>query len=318
MNRRLRRWGVVLGAALLTACVSAPHRRPPAALVQGDRYLTQGVAAYAADDYVNAASLFNQALTYYRGLDDRRGIVESRIDLAETALAVGRYAAAEGQLQAAGVIAGEEGMAAAQQRIGLLLSSLAIRQGRFDAALRQLAPLLSSGDVAAGVRRSALANRAEIALRRPGDDPAAWVGRFADAARGSGDRSLLALLARFRAALKVRAGDDAAAVALLRRALGIYKSIPSRAGTATALEQWGGLLAARKQWPAAEEKLQRALQVRLWLLDRAGTVADLRRLAAADDALGRAGRAAALRHWAQAVAGHGPVDWPALRQEAVP
>ena len=317
MSRPARCWGVWLAVLSLSACVSPPPRRP-AALVQGERFLTLGVAAYSADDYLNAASLFGRALEYYRGLDDRGHIVESRIDLAETALAVGNFTAADGQLQAARQIADSDGMAQAQQRLSLLQSTLAIRRGQYALAAQQLSPLLSSADTEADIRSSALANRTDIALHRADDPPAPWLERFAAVVRDAHDPLLEARLLRFQAELKERGGDDRAAATLLRRALGRYKSIPNRAGTAATLEQWGALLAAQRQWAAAADRLQRALDVRLWLLDRAATVADLRRMADVNEAAGHVARAAALRRWAGVVAGRGAVDWSGLRQEVLP
>lgn len=317
MNRVTRCWGNWLAALSLTACVSAPLQRP-AALVEGERFLALGVAAYTADDYANAAALFGKALDYYRGLDDRAHIVESRIDLAETALAVGNLAAADGQLQAARQIADSDGMVQAQQRLRLLQSTVEIRRGHYAAAAQQLSPLLSAADTEADIRSSALANRVDIALHRADDSPAPWLDRFASAVHDSRDPLLAARLLRFQAELKARAGDDGDASTLLRQALSRYKSIPNRAGTAATLEQWGALLAAQRQWAAAEDRLQRALEVRLWLLDRADTVADLQRLAGVNEAAGHAARAAALRRWADVVAGRAAVDWSGLRQEVLP
>jgi len=301
-----------LAVLLLAACVSPPEQRP-AALAQGERFLEMGVQSFRGDDYANAANHFTNALNHYQGLDHRPGMLHSRINLAETALAVGNTAAAERHLRAAMPLADD----AAAARLQLLQSSIALRRGQPDAAVAVLEPLLAAPPPNA-VGRSALANRAEAALLRGDDDAAAWVERYAGALRGEQSGAFTARLHRFRAALARRAGDPAAAAALLQQALELYKAIPARAGTAATLEEWGALLMEQQRWDEAEDRLQRALHIRLWLLARQDTAAGLRRLAAVSEATGRPQRAAAQRRWAEIAAGDGRVDWAALQREVLP
>ncbi len=306
----------VLALLLLTlslgACVSPPEQRPEAVL-QGQRFLELGVQAYRGDDYANAAAHFTKALAHYQGLDDRGGILRSRINLAETALAVGNNAAAQRHLDAAAALAQAEGEGEALRRVALLRATLALKAEQYDAAAALLEPLLADRD---DIGRTALANRAALALARNDADADTWVQRYAAVA--GGDAALLARSLRFQAELKQRSGDFAGADTLLRQALDGYKGIPSRSGTAATLEQWAALLAAQQQWAAAEDRLQRALNIRLWLLDRSATAGDLRQLAAVNHAMGQNERAAALTRWADIVAGDGAVDWSALRREVIP
>lgn len=270
-----------LAALLLAACVSPPEQRP-AALAQGERFLEMGVQSFRVDDYVNAANHFTNALNHDQGLDHRPGMLHSRINLAETALAVGNTAAAERHLRAAAPLADE-----AAARLQLLQSSVVLRRGHPDVAVAVLDSLLAAPPQNA-VGRSALANRTEAALLRGDDDAAAWVERYA------------------------------AAAALLQQALELYKAIPARPGTAATLEEWGALLMEQQRWEEAEDRLQRALHIRLWLLARQDSAADLRRLAAISEATGRPQRAAVQRRWAEIVTGTGRVDWAALQREVLP
>jgi len=300
-------------AALLAACVSPPPQRP-AALVQGERYLEMGVQAFRADDYAGAAHHFTQALGHYQGLDHQEGMLHSRINLAETALAVGNTAAAERHLQAGRMLADGE----ANARLQLLQSSAALRQGQHEAAVELLAPLLEGGPRRDAIYRSALANRVDIALARGEFDTAAWVERYAAALRGDEVPAFTARLYRFQGELARRGGDYPGAENLLQQALDIYKAIPARPGTAATLEAWGALLMEQRRWAEAEERYQRALHIRLWLLDRHGTAAGLRRLAAISEATDRPQRGAAQRRWAEIVTGAGRVDWTALQREVLP
>jgi tetratricopeptide (TPR) repeat protein len=300
-------------AALLAACVSPPPQRP-AALVQGERYLEMGVQSFRADDYAGAAHHFTQALNHYQGLDHQDGMLHSRINLAETALAVGNAAAAERHLQAARLLTGGE----VNPRLQLLQSSAALRQGQQDVAVEILAPLLDGAPRRDALYRSALANRVDAALARGEADAAAWVERYAAALRGDDAPIFTARLYRFQGELARRGGDYSGAEGLLRQALDIYKAVPARPGTAAALEAWGALLVEQQRWQEAEDRYQRALHIRLWLLDRHDTAAGLRRLAAISEATGRPQRAAAQRRWAEIVAGDGRVDWVALQREVLP
>lgn len=299
-------------ALLLAACVSPPEQRP-AALAQGERFLEMGVQSFRVDDYANAANHFTNALNHYQGLDHRPGMLHSRINLAEIALAVGNTAAAERHLRAAALLADD----AAAARLQLLQSSVALRRGHPDTAVALLEPLLAAAPPNA-VGRSALANRVEAALLRGDDDAVAWVERYAGALRGEQSGAFVARLYRFQGELARRGGDYSGAEGLLQQALDIYKAIPSRPGTAATLEDWGALLMEQQRWDEAEDRLQRALHIRLWLLARQDTAAGLRRLAAASEATGRPQRAAAQRRWAEIVAGDGRVDWAALQREVLP
>ena len=306
-------WMLLLTALLLGGCVSPPERRPDAVL-QGQRFLELGVHAYRNDDYANAAAHFTKALAHYQGLDDRVGILRSRINLAETAIAIGNYDAAVRHLDVATELAQADHRTDALRRIALLRSTLALKRGEYDAAVVALQPLMEGDDA---IARNALANRVSVALARHDTDVLQWVDRFARVVRQD-DVLLTAKLLRFRAELQLDAGDFAASDKLLEEALAHYKSIPNRTGIAATLEQWGELLMQQRQWDAAEDKLQRALDVRLWLLDRADSAADLRRLAAINGSAGRSEKAEALRRWADIVGGEGPVNWSALKREVLP
>lgn len=301
---------------MLAGCVSPPEQRPEA-LLQGERFLTQGVLAYRADNYPLAAAEFSHALTHYQGLDHRQGILLSRINLAETALAVSNYEAAVRQVAAAVPLAASEGDVVQQERLTLLRSSIALKQGHYATTLELLTPLLASGLNDAELKRGALANRAALALALEADDAPAWVDRFAASVRK--DESLFnARLQRFQAQLALRRGEQAQAEALLQAALDTYKAIPSRSGTAATLEEWGHQLVVQSRWDEAEDRLLRALRIRLWLLDRGSSAADLQIMAAINAAAGREERAAALNRWAIIVAGNERVDWSALKREVLP
>ncbi len=310
-------WALALLPLLLSACVSPPEPKP-VPIVEGERLLAVGLAAYQADNYAQAADGFARALRHYQGLDHRRGILESHINLAETALAVRNYSAAARHIAAAAAIAETEGWAGAARRIRLLQAAVAIGIGRVDDAIAQLEPLLppegSGGDE---VAIAALADRAMLALGGPDAD--AWVHRFAmTVGRQGGSPALHARLERCRAALAVRDGDPGTAETLYASALERYTAIPSRRGFAATLEAWGETLAGIGETEAAARRYRAALNVRLWLMDRHGTSSDLLALAQIYQAAGEADRATAFERWAGIAAGPQSLDWAILRSELLP
>jgi len=303
-------------ALALAGCVSAPQQRPQA-VVLGQRYLELGVQAYQNDNYANAAALFTKALAHYRGLDDRQGMFRSRLDLGETALAVGNFAAAQEHVDVAAALAKAEGWKDALRRTLLLRSSIALKEQHYDVAEAAMAPLLVAGAPQDDIWRYALANRAALELARNGADASQWIARYVKVVHGGAPADVARGL-RLRAELRGRAGDPAEAERLFEQALALYKTVPSRSGIAATLEQWAMLLMNNGHWREAQDRLQRALNVRLWLLDRSGSAADLRRLEQVAEAQGNAKLAAALHRWAELVGAQGPLNWSDLRREVLP
>lgn len=307
---------LLVGALLLAGCVSAPESRPKA-YTEAEQLLNTGVAAYRADDYATAAVLFRRALHEYRGLNSLRGMCTSRINLAETALAVRNYDAARRHSAAADALAVREGWSQERRRVRLLQVRAAAGAGQKDAAIATLEPLLPApGEAADAVALNALAVRMGLALDTA-QAPGHWVDRFAVALADAGEVHPL-LTARLLRARAQQAADPATADRLFEQALATYRAAAARPGTARTLEEWGGRLAAAGEWHRAEEKLIDALNVRLWLLDRAGTAEGLRQLARVNRNAGDAERAGALERWAEIVASRQTPDWGTLQRELLP
>lgn len=305
---------------VLMGCGSAPQR--PAAIVEGERLLALGVKAYRNDELLAAANFFTKALTHHQGLDNAEGQLRSRINLVEVSLAVGNRDAAQSHLAQAELLATGE-RAGYQPRLVLLHSSLALADGELEGARsysEQLLPQKLGGsatsDAGEPLVREALINRSRVAFARDGEEPATWVGRLEKAAHA--DTNALAWLARFRAALALRNGDHASASRQMQSALDLCKSLPSRSCIAATLEEWGMQLQASGDMAGAEDRYQRALAVRLALLDRGGSSKTLRQLADICQATGRGERAATLTGWADNVATGLTIDWNRLRGDSLP
>lgn len=306
--------------ATLSGCGSAPQR--PVATVEGERLLARGVKAYRNDELVDAAHFFTKSLTHYQGLDHASGQLQSRINLTEVALAVGNLDAARRHLEQAELLASGE-LATYRTRLILLRSSLALADGDMKSAINlseSLLPQRLGGSATSPIDdtlvRESLVNRTTVAFANEGDDPAAWAGRLEKAA-GS-DANASARLERFRAALAVRGGDRPQAMRHLQHALDLCKEIPSRRCIAGTLEEWGATLQEAGDLAGAEDRYQRALAVRLALLDRGGSSKTLRRLADISQITGRSGRATLLGGWSESVATGATIDWNQIRSETLP
>ncbi len=309
---------LLLSSALL-GCGSAPQR--PAAVVEGERLLALGVKAYRNDELLIAANFFTKALAHHQGLDNAEGQLQSRINLVEVALAVSNLDAAQRHLAQAELLAGAE-LDSYRPRLVLLRSSLALASGDMASA-RTLSesllsqPLVGSPHPAANgsLVREALINRTSVAFALQGEEPTLWIAQLEK--RAQGDLHASARLERFRAELAMRGGDHASAARHLQQALGHCKALPSRRCIAGTLEEWGAQLLASGELAAAEERYQRALAVRLALLDRGGSSKTLRQLAEINRATGQSDRAATLSGWADTIATGQTVDWSRLRGDTL-
>jgi tetratricopeptide (TPR) repeat protein len=293
-------------AILLAACVSQPDRRPEVQ-IQGEQQLKRGTHAYVNNDYHTAAAMFRESLALYQGIDDLDGIAQSRINLVETALAVGNYRSAAEQLDALDRLTEQAGGTAYRERARLLRATLAFREGRLAEAERLLAPLLPAFDdndrtlgrpSEAGL--NALASQARIASESSMAQAAPWLRRLANTLKMEMFKerpSIEALLQRLLARQAVEAGRPGVAVAHLEQALAAVKRAGDRRGIANTLQALARLHMHEERWQTAAELLQRALDVRSAMLDRAGIAAVLHDLILVEERLGNQTRAQALRDW---------------------
>ena len=294
MNKRHGLGVLFLVLGLLGGCVSAPDPRPDVQ-IEAERKLQQGVTAFDADRYPSAAALFGSALSLYRSVDDREGIVQSHINLAQTALMVGNYAQAVEYLDLAAHMAEALDAEQEQARITLLYAHLDYRQGAYERCAGRLATLLpefaqddrAQGEVTA-LTRVAIADRARVSFQRQGDDPALWTRRYDAALRSvKPDDLMQARLERFQAELARREGDLSTASDYLDSALQRYKQLAYRRGIAATLGEQAALAIDTQHYALADELLRRSLEVRIWILDRPGAEATLNSLLAVNEQLGR-------------------------------
>ena len=250
---------------LLGACVSSPDAQQPQSLRDAQNLLSQGVEQYQASQYLAAQQLFEQALAQYRLLDNPEGIVASTINIARVLHTGGKHARAQQWLQQArklNELYQPNNQRQLSEHIELLQAAVEIENHRLNDAAARLEQLIETmGD--ADIRLGALQLRTRIAqLQNNAFNN--WLQRYAGAVNTAGDSAHLARLVRFQAhaAPGVDEQDRLFALALER-----YRQQANRPGIAATLTEWAQQEIIGRQYLTAENKLLRALRIRLAMRD---------------------------------------------------
>jgi len=93
---------------------------------------------------------------------------------------------------------------------------------------------------------------------------------------------------RLQALAARRHGNIEQASKLYQTALQGYRNRYYRPGIAATLEEWADMSLQQQHWSNAQDRLHRALDIRLWMYDRTHSEKDLDKLAQAETGLGDA------------------------------
>jgi len=312
-----------LATALLYGCSGVSDTRPEV-IRTSERYLQQGVEAYGNSDYVSATDLFSKALAQYRSIDDPQGILFSRINLAETAMAAGSYTAVKHQLNEAEHIVTTSGGSEYQPRLELLRAQSYWHEKEREKALNVVQPLLPDFDEDQQpnarpdtLMLSAIMLRTDIAFADiDKDDNAArlWLRRLGFSFARTSDTTPLhkARLKRFEAQWALHEGALKKADDLFAEALAAYRKAAARPAIAATLSESAHVAMQRKRWDIAEDRLLRALFIRVWILDRIGSAATLDQLSVLYSSQGKEDAATQASDWALHIREGKATDWRGL------
>jgi tetratricopeptide (TPR) repeat protein len=326
MNKRITWSGLLLALMLVSACSSVSDTRPEV-IRKSERYLEQGVEAYNNSDYPTATDFFSRALAHYRSIDDLNGVLFSHINLAETAMAAGSYDAVAHQLSEADRIIRTLGASEHAPRLTLLWAQSHWRQGRKEKALELLAPLLPLFNDKQEVEQSldslaltALMLRTGIAfasLVKDDNDAQLWLRRMENGYARSRDVTPQhqARLYRFQAQWLMNKGKLVEAEELLQQALDIYRPEAVRPAIAATLGESARIAIRLEQWEEAEDRLLRALYIRVWILDRIGSAEVLDLFSEMYLAQGRQNAADEAAEWSRHIREDKATDWRNLSQQ---
>lgn len=326
MNRRNRHFLLLSLLFLhLIGCTSVSDMRPEV-VRKGEYYLEHGVDAYANSDYVTATDFFQKALAQYRSIDDTHGVLLARINLAETAMATGNSQAVLNQLDAAEEVAQRSSADTYHKRLQLLRAQVYWRERDSKRVLTLIEPLLPQFDEKGKPEErpdllslTAVILRTDIAFSKIEEDhenAIRWTRRLEACLRSNDDTTPLhnARLNRFKALLAYRDGHVNRALEMLDQALVEYRQAAVRPAIAATLTETARLYMSMKKWPEAEERLRRALYVRVWILDRVGSREVLYLLAAVYDETDNREKAELSRQYAESIS-HGKQPWSKLGNE---
>ena len=300
-------------ALLLGACVSGPSEQTPQSMREAKSLLSKGVEQYQAYQYQAAAQLFSQALSQYRLIDNPQGIITSSINLARVLHATGKPDRAQQWLQQADKLNRRqkpENHQKLSEHINLLRAAVDIERGKLPDAATRLEQLIGATQQP-DIKLGALQLRARIAQIQQSDF-SRWLQRYADSVKSQGNhKAQQARLARFQAHA---ASDNDEQQRLFSRALTLYRELANPPGIASTLTEWAQTELAAQRYTQAEDKLLRALRIRLTLRDALHARQALTGLQAVYRQLNRDDALQQVEYWTDKLSAEDFSQWQAAMQ----
>ncbi len=294
------------------ACANAPEVDPrPKLLISAEKSLELGVDNYNQNNFSKAEAHFNRALFLYRNTDNPTGIISSCLNIAKTKLSSGQINSARNYTQQAKIVIEREQVNGFNDRLTLIESSIAIEDNQINEARQKLESLLNKTSSNASIKTAALQNRTRIAFIE-NSEIANWVKRYREALNRPGQDTKLnqARLLRFEAALNPDTAKEK-----LSGALSIYRETAHSPGIAATLFEWANHDNTNNDYPAAINKLQRALFIRVNLNDRKKSRKILQQLSTSYNQLGEADKSERANYWQKKLDNEFFEEWDAIRFE---
>jgi len=261
--------GLLLAAALITACASDPEKQRPEVTETAYKNLSAGVSNYNKSKYSQAQTQFKSALSLFRSIDHREGAASSCLNIAKTHLETNQLELAKDYIDISESLILTSNIDSLKTHLAITKSTLAIANNNIDAAKNILDPLIKSEQNNA-IKLAALQNRIRIAFEEDDIDTAKkLITTFSASLSNHKDSTYQARLNRFQANLST---DKPEATKKFQEALAIYKKHAHKPGIASTLHEWGDRLMDDNDLPGAEDKLLRALFVRQSIQDEAGSI----------------------------------------------
>jgi len=304
---------LLLVAALAAGCGSRKPPPPEAVAVPLDA-LRMGMQSYQDDQYVAAAQLFAKALAHFRSVDDSRGQVIALMDLADVALVLGEHARAAHHLAEAERLVQRDRLPGFGAQLQLMLCQTAAQAGDAVGAEARCGAVLALAEVDPRVALAARFELAKLALTRAAGWEAARAA-LAEALDADPRPTTRARLLRLDADAARRTGDLAGAYAALTKALAIYQAELYRPGIAASHEELAAVAQAEGKLEIARDHYERALTVRMWMLDRVHGASALAGLASVEEARGATARATELRELLDYLRGADNLEWRVVQQK---
>ena len=211
---------------------------------------------------ITSASRFNEI----------NGELDSRINLAKTAIALDLVELARQQIDEAQKIISAHGLSDKTVYLDIMSSSIAIQQLDLQQAAELLEKYPGHGEMQDDVAMALLINKIRLALLK-GNDASALLEEFNSAAQSQAKYLPRAL--RFQAQqahLQQRYADSDE---LYAQALSHYRERADSTGVVAGLKEWGANLLQRNEWKQAALRYQDLYKIAVSLKQQAATVAAL-------------------------------------------
>ncbi|MGH8371218.1 MAG: hypothetical protein ACRETO_00620 [Gammaproteobacteria bacterium] len=258
----------------------------PAVVTNSGDAMSLGMQAYADNRYLEARGYFERALVQYRSVDNLEGQLDALVDLADSALGQGEYAAARTYLANADSALVNGKFAIIAKHVALLNAYADMQAGDNAQASTRLDKLLADPGTSTDIQQAALFGRTQVAFDLNAADTDQWLDKLG-AALGKNPAAISsARYQRLQALAARKHGDIQQATTLYQSALNSYRSSYYRPGIAATLEEWADLSMAQNDWVGAHDRLHRALDIRLWMYDRTHSEKDFEKLSQTDAKLG--------------------------------
>lgn len=273
----------------LGACSGVSDDRPEPTR-KSEYFLEHGVSAFKDSDFVSATNFLDKALAHYRSIDDTTGVLLTHINLAETALAAGNFDAALKNINAAEKISNMNEQLDYQQRLTLLRAQVHWRKQQTDESLKLLQGILPTFDNEQHSENptnlfalGATTLRTDIAFASDDEnmqEARLWLHRLTIMLPDTKGHTELhqARLLRFESKIAFHDNSPQEALDKLEQALKLYRDAAARPALAATLAESGQLFMQMQRWQQAEDRFQRALYIRLWIMDRIGSAELLKQL----------------------------------------
>lgn len=281
MNNFMRPFLLLLFLSVISGCSTISDERP-GPVRKSEYYLEHGVSAFEESRFIDAADFFRKALAHYRSIDDSTGILLSRINIAETALALGNFKLANAEIRQAKKIDKAVLTREYLDRLALLQAQVHWRAGNRKESLGLLEIMLPQFDIdhkAVGKTNAstvgAVTLRTDIAMTTANSDKVTaitWLTRLSKLISNIKNEHPLhkARLLRFEAKLAQLQQNDSKALNQLKQALVLYRDAAIRPAIAATLSEQGDVYMQMGDWNAAINSFERASYIRLWIADQVG------------------------------------------------
>ena len=255
----------------LNACARRQDIRPQP-IIQSEQIMQQGLKFYRQDSYIQAIQTFNKALLLYQSFDDQNGILLAKINLIESALAISLFDLAKQTLDSlpSRMLLDES----LKNKVLLLTAHSFFLQENYEQALKTIQPLLSQlPEINTPLSRkqiNLLLTQTKFAIFAQSAEASQWFEKLNKVILDNSQLTISqqALFKRLAAHIALQKEQHQQAIALMQQSINLYKTKANRRAIATCLEEMAQIYLAKNNYPAARERLTRALAIRQWLKDQ--------------------------------------------------